>query len=63
MLLQVDCVLGCGRGHLAFSMGQLGHWGDVVYAGDTAELATAAAAAEVRGLSSVASLAVGEVGV
>jgi len=44
-------------------MGQLGHWGDVVYAGDTAELATAAAAAEVRGLSSVASLAVGEVGV
>jgi len=52
----VDCVLGVGWGRLAVSMCLLGHWGSVVCAGAAAELATSgtAAAAEVRGLASMA---------
>ena len=45
---EVDCVLGVGWGRLPFSLGLLGRWGGVVYTG------AAVAAAEVRGLASIA---------
>lgn len=53
---EVDCVLCVGWDRLAVSLGRVGYWSGLVSAGAAAELATgaAAAAANVRGLASVA---------